>query len=80
MQIDFDMDVLMGAIQRAAVRRGMVVGYMVMDDVWTVTDLNRGGEIVGRNACLEKIFDVLDEHPITIEGVLIAAAMEKETE
>ena len=64
MQTDFDVDVLMGTIQRAAMRRGLFVTYFPMLEKWTVADPVDGGKIVGDATQLETIFDVLDEFEI----------------
>ena len=78
MQTDCDMDVLMDTLQKAAMRRGLYVAYTPLYQAWTVINPATGGQMVGKRVQLEKIFDILDEHPITIEGKLLAHAMDKE--
>ena len=85
MQTDCDMDVLIGTIQKAAMRRGLFCAYTPLYEAWTVINPATGGQIVGMrgqivgmHAQLEKIFDILDEHPITVEGKLLAHEMDKE--
>ncbi len=63
MQVDFDVDVLMASLQTAAMRRGLFVAYMPLIEKWTVNN-PIGGEVVGSEAQLEKIFGVLDQWEI----------------
>ena len=66
MQTYIDMEVLMESIQNAAMRRGLFVTYTPRLYQWAVINPKAEGKIVGRHPQLEKIFDILDKHPIRV--------------